>query len=703
MINDIFRPAAFWKTAIMTMPDNSFYELIRSVFGKIKTPFNKQQLLNDLEAFLLREDIQKTIFEYIDETDIKIITATALFGEPEPEQLECFFSDEINPAELQDVIVNMEERFILYRFTEEKKTFLALNPVLKTVLLSFTANTSLLFPAAPINTPAEPSSAIPVINDLTLAALYSFVCKHESFYKSDGDISKGFRKRIIEEGKNLFPGIDLENVLGALQVLGLFYAEADRIIPEKKYFYDFGKLSERERMEYCTAAFLVNNEIAPVLEILPPLYRRRIQEIVILIQSFINSLEAGSQYPVKTLKRMLEIIKAKTNTQINTEPLFEELRKTGLIIRTSTGLIQSGNISANKINNKPVIAIDSGSSILVYPEINFNDAINLVSFLSLPQSSNSAKDRYSEAGTVIRLELDKDSAVRAFDENITAEEIIELLNRLSGGKTSDTLIWNIKDWEKRHADVSLKKGVILKLSQEHCYLAETKPLNALITETLAPGLYLLNEKTADDAAQALQKAGIDIIARKKEKKRNILSSINNFIPTYSRTSLQENAATLTNNSASHDEKNDHDNDTCLSKKKSGFHTVLGKMPMGEAERTELAARIERLLILCEAQLKDADIRYEKLEARHMDYAGKQNIAKLAISGSSPVEIVLPGKENEKRIFGIPKALEKEGNELILVVNTMSMSEDKSDDYIVRRIPLAKISLLRRIKKSIFEK
>jgi len=120
MKNKIFRSVDFWKSAVMTMPDNSFFELIRSVFGKIKTPFNKQQLIDDLEKFLLREDIQKTIAAYIDQNDAKIIAASALFGEPAPGELESFFSGEFSFAQLQDIIVNLEERFIIYRFIEDK-------------------------------------------------------------------------------------------------------------------------------------------------------------------------------------------------------------------------------------------------------------------------------------------------------------------------------------------------------------------------------------------------------------------------------------------------------------------------------------------------------------------------------------------------------------------------------------------------------
>jgi hypothetical protein len=93
-------------------------------------------------------------------------------------------------------------------------------------------------------------------------------------------------------------------------------------------------------------------------------------------------------------------------------------------------------------------------------------------------------------------------------------------------------------------------------------------------------------------------------------------------------------------------------------------------------------------------LTEADIRYEKLEARHMDYAGKQNIARQAVAQQSPVEVVWGGG-NGGRVFGVPKALEKEGGEFILVIAPAADAE-------VLRVPLGKMSLIRKIKKSIFE-
>jgi hypothetical protein len=123
-----------------------------------------------------------------------------------------------------------------------------------------------------------------------------------------------------------------------------------------------------------------------------------------------------------------------------------------------------------------------------------------------------------------------------------------------------------------------------------------------------------------------------------------------------------------------------------------FHAILEEMPLDKAAKAELSARIDRRLILSEAQLKDSNVRYEKLEARSLDYTGKQNIAKQAIAQKSPLEVKWQGG---KQTFGIPKALEKEEGELVLII-----TPDNGQDAL--RIPLAKIGLIRRIKKSIFE-
>jgi hypothetical protein len=676
----IFRPAEFWKSAVMTMPDNSFFELLRSVFGKIKTPFNKQQLLKDLEIFLLRDDIQKTIAGYIDENDSKIIAAVALFGEPVPSDLETFFNGELSYTRLQDIIVNLEERFILYRFNEEDTSRIALNPVLEKILTPFITDISLLFPEDDEeNTGSETSPQTAVLNDRILAALLSFASQWDLFYRTEGVI----RKHVVETGKNCFPGLELEPVIGGLQALGLFYAEDERLVPDKKRFDDFAFLSPRERSEYCAAALFAYSEISGKTNdqegILPPLFKNRIREIVNFIHGFLDmSVNTQSVLTEKTLIRFVEILKARTETELNTEKLLYALEKTGLVVTLSGNLKQAGlNLKYETVkNNGQVIAIDSSSSIIVYPEINFSDAISIAGFANIRETT--------AASGIVCFEIEKDSAVRAFDRNTTADEIVNLLMKLSGGKADNALVWNLKEWEKRHGEISLKKGIVLTLAQDKRYLTETAPLCEMIIETLAPGVYLLNENAMESASAALKNAGIDIIARGTNKKDTGVS-MHNYFPPPPSNSLSEKI-TVT--------KKSFVNKT-NSALNAEFHEILENMPLGKTERDELSARIDRRLVLCEAQLKTADIRYEKLEARNMDYAGKQNIAKQAVALQSPVEIIFLGAGKENRIFGIPESLEKENGELYFAI----VPDGKKE---VLRLPLAKLSLIRRIKKSIFE-
>jgi hypothetical protein len=147
--------------------------------------------------------------------------------------------------------------------------------------------------------------------------------------------------------------------------------------------------------------------------------------------------------------------------------------------------------------------------------------------------------------------------------------------------------------------------------------------------------------------------------------------------------------------------------------KEQFRSALDKLSLPKAERDELSARIERRLVLSESQLSGVSVRYEKLEARGLDYVGKAMIAKQAIASRSLVEVNWSGGSTS-RIFGIPVALEKQKLESVLVLEPSPRTEEplssggqgdkaggnRGDNLLY--IPLGKISLLRRIKKSIFE-
>ena len=680
-----FRSTDFWKESIVTLPDNAFFELARVIFGKIKTPFNKQILAGDLERFLTRSDIRENITRYINRDDILIIAAVAALNEPSAGELETFFAGELSRPFLHDLLVNLEERFIVYRFPEKGQSRLALNPVLRSVLSPYTQERAALFPS--ISADEIPETAHKVyFDDRIFAALYSFASQNRPFFKKEG----GVRRKALNAAAAVFPGLRLETVVGGMQCLGLFYSAGGELVPDYRRFSMFGGLSPLERLLYCAAGIACYYEAASSQELSPWLSRAKIRAYAESFCLFYNSLDPGRLYPNATLLRLAQILKLDNSLGADGQRLIRISAEAGLLVPASNQYWRVRPPDREPQGESAVIAMDSPFSVLVYPEIAYNDALSLA-----------AVSRIAEAGLTVRFELNRDSAVSAFNRGISAEEITGLLRRLSHNRTGDNLGFTLADWEKRHREVSLHRGLVLTLSPEHRYLAQTKPLAGLIRETLAPGIYLLPETAEKKTETALQKAGVAIIARREDSyagenalggDENPGGKMRNF---YQPLHAAGGGAGWMFRASRPESKTPKKNPPAPALKKD-FHSVLNRMRLGKEERDELAARIDRRLILSESQLSGAVVRYEKLEAGGLDYAGKALIAKQAVSMGAPVEAAWTGRQKQERVFGMPVALEKTEGDTILVIENM----DDSGGTV--RIPLGKISRLRRIKKSIFE-
>jgi hypothetical protein len=707
----VFRPPEDWKSALLTLPDNSYFELMRSVFGNIKTPFNKQRLVDDLGSFLSRKDIQEIMAAYIDQRDAKVIAAIAILEEPAPGELETFFAGELSFAELRSVLLNLEERLILYRFHDRDPADpggssgirrLALNPLVEPVLRPIIENRSVLFPWEPLAA-AGGSAPQGFRDDRVLAALFAFVAGEGDFFKIEG----GIRKKVLDDGKALFDGLDLEVLAGGLEALGLARQGAEGseggMVLEGAKLRRFKDLSYAERREYLAAGICAAGGALSLHK------RSRIQSLAGFIAAFMGLLRTDRQYPKATLVRLADMLErsgfgrrgelfgalaldeggARPGDRVFFDSMLEALGIVGLLCRGSDGAyFYPPPPEQGSSEGAAVIAMDTAFSCILYPEIGFDDAFTLALF-SLVR----------ETGAAVRFELTRESVVRGFDLGLDGDCMIALLDRLSGNQVEQNLRWTIKDWETRYSGVSLFQGMVLSLAEDRRYLAEAEPVASLISRTLAPGVHLLAAEGRAGAIQALRRAGIDIVAQPSqavpEARRHDRSPPYpplGQVPRLLRERLQplpesggesiRGEAPLTDplRAGRHQER---------------FRRALEKLSLTKAEREELSARIERRLILCESQLATASVRYEKLEARGLDYVGKTSIAKQAIASKQLIEIVWSDQQGEEnRAIGLPNALQKSGGETLLVLNPVP-----SGDPI--RLPLGKIGLLRRVKESLF--
>lgn len=178
-----------WRESFITLPDNHFFELIRMYLGEIHSPFNKQKLIEQLGAFLRKEENRRTIINLLSESDILILAAVYYIPNATTEKLSNFFDKTINFAKLYERLLNLEERLLIYRHGDKntRKTLISLNPMLEDEILPLLSK-KILLPLPVLETRNEevPLSLTPE----KLAAFINFVCTNPGLCKADGTIKK---------------------------------------------------------------------------------------------------------------------------------------------------------------------------------------------------------------------------------------------------------------------------------------------------------------------------------------------------------------------------------------------------------------------------------------------------------------------------------------------------------------------------------
>ncbi|MDR2445649.1 MAG: hypothetical protein LBD44_06920 [Spirochaetaceae bacterium] len=700
-----FRSIEQWKTAIITLPDTHFFDLIRSILGNIQSPFNKQRLLDDLAAFLSNKDVQKTIAAYIDEDDHKMIAAISVLNEPDRRELAAFFSGEYSYTKIASLVINLEERLIVYGIKESGQ--LSLNPLLKKVLLPFAADTKILFPYIKAVDTTQRAS---VFDDLYLASFITLIAPEKHTVRGDGAL----RKNLLRKIQKIFPvkGAGADVFMAALRCLGLLMEDTFNYSGQK--LQDFAHLTESERFVYCAAGFYIS--LTEEAEKSPLPQKNRIQHIASIAVSLLDSLDGDNIYPASTLSRLFDIkqkvqagvrgigSEVDANKPLKSAALIEAIEKTGLLVKTADGyqkrIYDNGKNTARTGDARfPVIAFNSLFSFVLLPEITFQDIVSLAPFCEV-----------ADANRPVQFKLTQMSAVRGFNSGISGKTIFEILKKFSAARIDAGLEATLDDWEKRHSEVVIIEGIGIVLSEGRRYITETEPLASHIVLNPSPGVYLLDFTEKDEAAAALKKAGVEIVSEPRLSAKPASPLQRKPSPFFVSISHQtaslsgpENRQLLQTNSAQ--------TDGCVyssaEEYKNRFRTMLDGLNPSKLEREELAARIDRKLVISPTQLNGAFIRYERREVHGLDYAGKLALVKQALLSNETLEIIIQNSDGtEKYITGIPLTLVKTGDETVLSVKLPEDDgefDDSTGESGCIKISMGKIRTVKRIKRSIFAK
>ena len=88
-----------WRESLSTMKDNHFFDLLKMYLGEIKTPYNKQNLIENLSAFLRKEENKETIIALLSKEDLELLTAIYLIPKVTQKKLNKFLALPLNKAE----------------------------------------------------------------------------------------------------------------------------------------------------------------------------------------------------------------------------------------------------------------------------------------------------------------------------------------------------------------------------------------------------------------------------------------------------------------------------------------------------------------------------------------------------------------------------------------------------------------------------
>lgn len=737
-----------WRESFVTLPNNHFFELIRMYLGEIKTPYNKQKLVEELSSFLRKAETKKTIVALLDDDDICILGAIALLQKPTQDKLCSFFASDFSFANLYEKLLNLEERLLIYRKNPDKTVF-GVNPLLEETLLPILRCAKLLpvanapraesvstHQSAPQNAPRAESVSTnqsaqtnpPQENyptQLLLASIYSFFLHEDDTVKQSGELKKRAEALIAEnfaftktqQGKTLFNAL----VLG-MKNLNLLQQDLFNLKPNEALWANFAELDFCTQWLYLAvsacgvftkdALFKQANLLRDIICSIPDAGF----EEHILRRSAILQAEKNDDKTMQKQSRFASLFVEKTPLDEKESPnkndilqIIKCLKDTGLVSVNKNvykrsfyfdALCKQQDTSTFAHQNASVqITIDADFSVSILSpatKIDFAPILHLMHFMRI--------QRYD---TVPCFEITRQTCFRAFDLGFAVDDVLGACKKFASHDLSQNLIFCIEDWSKTYHSASLYKGYVLKVDAEKRIIIENNAtLKPFIRQKLCEGVYLLDFADDDEAYEKLKKANLDFVGRIKNKK--IVQRAQNFLPLkldlWQSPQIDNLAdAPQTNTSQTNtpcapfaDEPNT--NATVASAKNANailqaMRDELEKITCTQEQKETLALRIERKIVLSPVQLRADSVRFEKIEASGMDFLGKIHVIEYAISSKSMIE--LHYDDVNGAIIAMPCNLEKNETDARVTVEMQDGSGLKS-------FSVSKAQLVKRIRGAVFK-
>ena len=699
-----------WRESFLFLEENHFFEIMKMYLGEIKTPYNKQKLIANLEGFLHKKENLVAIKSFLSDDELEIISAVVFIPDVTEEKLSSFFKNTFTYSFLYEKLLNLEERLILFKTKNENSSqgdsfVIKFNPLLEDMFFDL-ININRLLPQIEFTKTEKPAARI---TPELISCFISYILENPNIAKQDGTLKKHSLQNIPvvfgDEVKKI------EILYKAFLNLGILKETGHGAEVDWSKFSDFLNLSFAEQTVYITissCSHLSRESLRLHSQIFVDTVKN-LSDRVFTLDLFLRtgflvsaaSFDSSSESSFKT-SRFAKIIQegrlrlsehnsdaVTVSTSGALERMFEAAVSLGIIYISGTtkdGSKDSGVVySVSDFLAAPeqcsenlsgMLRIDSSLAVSLMPGFALRDIVPLSKFMSLKKY-----DKVSE------FLISRQSIMRGFDIGLSAKEILQILTERTLYEIPETLKVQIEEWNSSYSSASFYKGFVLKVDGKAALAAQhNSVLSPHIHTVIAPGIFLLDVNDDAEAVSLIKKSGLDFIGKiKSVKEENQTAGFFNLKlngkKNFGCSGFETPSEIIPKKDSAEIEKE--------------LFLKLEQMELDESQKENLELRIEHKVIVNPAQLNSSILRLEKSNANAMDYAGKIYVFEQALANEEKIELrfAKDGKK-ELSVFGKPVGIRKQSDDVF--VQLLLVPEN-----VVKEFSLGKAQFIKRIKKTIY--
>lgn len=682
-VNKVF----LWKEALKRYGDSDFLDMIRTYLGKINTPYNKDDLLNQLIYFFKQGKNLTSIKLLIDSVDAKILSIIELLGAPTKAEINRFLLSELSLYEATNRIANLKERMLIFKSQDHHTATYQINPILHDEIADIMCINNIIS-----LTQCEKSPGI-WLNSTLLATILSFVNFQPDVCKKDGTIKKKpgavaeqiFHSSFEHENLREFSVTQcVERLILAMINLKLFSLSEFSVNANIPAWKNFAKLSLAQQAIFLCAALCAGENknlcgfLSNAIFAFCDIYKNKGINVTDFRTAFEVAITTSKEEKKTSQKNRISNILGREipviiPEEINTDTVLDEMVFFGLVQISSDKKIIYVLPFTEEVTDDDIKAVnvESNLEISIFQGNSLEKLIPLMTVLSVI-----SVDKLSY------FKISKDTYLKSFDFGFTPEKIFALLSDNSNHPIPDSLKFFINDGYEEYKSCALYKGYVLHADKTKSIMIENSSGFSQIMK-LAEGVFLIPENFYSENDREILKlckmAGLDAV----KSLRNEIPEIG-FFNFFIQIPKEKRLEILPAPIAFSDEK--------ITEYFKSMIALLSEKNFPGEMTTSFKERILQKLIISPQQLNYDNIKYEKILADGMDFSGKTRIIDEARTRCEKIEIRLVGET--KSSIGIPVELHRKANDVSVCV-------EFKESHRKETFNVARISYVRRISSKIF--